>query len=158
MHAQPAAWRRLIDTGMRPARGLRALSGLPLTEELARSLLDRCRVLWNGLGAVETSGYCAIGRVERPEALAIVRPLANTRLYVLDSHDQPVPVGVTGQLLVAGDSVTQSRTARSSEGLPSVIEDPFGDGRAFRTGVSARWRTDGHLQLIELDTTTQPPA
>jgi non-ribosomal peptide synthetase component F len=158
MHAQPAAWRRLIDTGMRPARGLRALSGLPLTEELARSLLDRCRVLWNGFGAVQTSGYCALGRVERPEALAVVRPLANTRLYVLDSYDQPVPIGVTGELLVAGDSVTESRTAPSSESRPSVIEDPFGEGRAFRTGMSARWRSDGHVQLIELYTTTQTPA
>jgi non-ribosomal peptide synthetase component F len=148
MHAQPSTWQRLIDTGMRPARGLRALSGTPLTEELARSLLDRCRVLWNGFGAVETAGYCAIGRVERPEAVAIVRPIANTRLYVVDRNDQPLPVGVTGWLLVGGDSVTPSY----------AITDPFGDGRVFRTGKSARWRPDGRVELTDLRHHDRTPA
>jgi non-ribosomal peptide synthetase component F len=152
MHAQPSTWRQLINTGLRPARGLRALSGAPLTEELARSLLERCRALWNGFGAVQTSGYCAIGRVERAQAAAIVRPIANTRLYVLDEDDQPLPVGVAGRLLVAGDSVTTSCTKSCSE---SVIEDPFGEGRAFRTGKSARWRSDGHVELIEVNVMTE---
>jgi non-ribosomal peptide synthetase component F len=149
LHAPPSAWRTLIDTGLKATRALRALSGgQSLSPELADQILKRCKSLWNAYGTVQTTAYSTVKRVERAAPVTIGRPIANTRVYVLDGRDQPVPVGVTGELLVAGDGVAtgyRSRPDLTSEGF---VEDPFGAGRAYRTGDLARWRPDGEVELV----------
>ena len=148
LHAPPSAWQTLIDTGLKATRGLRALSGgEQLSRELADQILDRCRVLWNAYGAVETTAYSTLARVERSVPVTIGRPIANTRVYVLDAYNQPVPVGVTGELLVAGDGVGSGYLDRTDLTAEAFVDDPFGPGRAYRTGDLARWLPDGELEL-----------
>ncbi len=168
MHAAPSQWQALIDTGLRAARGLRALSGGGrLSADLADAILERCRVLWNAHGSQATGGYCTLARVQRPGPVALGRPIANTRVYVLDAHDQHAPVGVTGDLVVAGDGVAsvlmEAAAPRQRNGctmLPSaadpsdprigvaqVIDDPAGAGLAVRTDDRVRWRADGQLEV-----------
>ncbi len=148
LHARPSTWQTLIDTGLRPARSLRALSGgEPLSRALADELLDRCRVLWNAYGTVETTGYATLARVERSVPVSVGRPLANARAYVLDEHRRPVPVGVTGELLIAGDGVAAGYRHRSDLTAAAFVADPYGPGRAFRTGDLARWRAGGQLEV-----------
>ena len=87
LQASPREWESLIDSGLRSVRGLRALCGGGDGGSLSRELagrLDRCRVLWNGYTAAETSGYATLGRVEAQRPVTIGRPLANTRTYVVD--------------------------------------------------------------------------
>ena len=94
LHATPSTWQALIDTGLKPSRSLRAVSGGgALSRELADQILTRARTLWNAYGDVATGGYCTLARVERASPVTIGRPIANLRAYVLDDHDQPVPVG-----------------------------------------------------------------
>ncbi len=144
LHARPSTWRGLTDTGMRPARGLTAVSGgESLSEELAHVLLDRCRVLWNAYGVAETTGYCTLARIEEPVDIRIGRPIANANVYVVDDDDRPVPVGATGHLLVADASLAPTNESAR------VIENPFGDGRAVRTGDFARWLRTGEVQLVD---------
>ncbi|MGI9185556.1 MAG: non-ribosomal peptide synthetase [Solirubrobacteraceae bacterium] len=149
LHASPSTWQTLIDTGLKASRGLNALSGGGrLSRELADEILERCRVLWNGYGTVETTGYCTLARVQRATSITIGRPIANTRAYVLDGHDQPVPIGVTGELLVAGEGVAGGYVNRPNLTPTPFVEDPFGPGAAYRTGDQARWRADGELELV----------
>jgi amino acid adenylation domain-containing protein len=148
LHAPPSTWQMLIDTGLRSARSLRALSGgEQLSRELADQILARCRVLWNAYGAVETTAYCTLARVEPSVPVTIGRPLANTRVYVLDGYEQPVPVGVVGELLVAGDGVASGYLNRPDLTAAAFVDDPFAPGRAYRTGDLARWLPDGDVQL-----------
>jgi non-ribosomal peptide synthetase component F len=148
LHAAPSTWQALIDTGLRSTRSLRALSGGgPLPQALADQILGRCRVLWNAYGAVETTTYATLARVEQAAAVTIGRPIANTRVYVLDGHDQPVPVGVTGELLVAGDGVASGYLNRTELTAESFVDDPFGPGHAYRTGDLARWLPGGEVEL-----------
>jgi amino acid adenylation domain-containing protein len=148
LHAPPSAWQTLIDTGLKSARSLRALSGgEQLSQELADWILDRCRVLWNAYGAVQTTAYSTLARVERSVAVTIGRPIANTRVYVLDGYNRPVPVGVTGELLVAGDGVASGYLNRPGLTAEAFVDDPFGRGGAYRTGELARWLPDGRLEL-----------
>jgi amino acid adenylation domain-containing protein len=148
LHASPITWQALIDTGLKAARGLAALSGgEELSQELADQILDRCRVLWNAYGAVETTFYSTMARVERSKPVTIGRPIANTRVYVLDTHRQPVPVGITGELLVAGDGVASGYLNQADLTAEAFHDDPFGPGSAYPTGDLARWRTGGELEL-----------
>ena len=81
--------------------------------------------------------------------LPIGKAICNTRLYVLDAHDQPVPLGVIGQLHIGGIGV-----ARGYRGLPQMqaehfIDSPFVVGdRLYRTGDLVRYRTDGNLEFL----------
>jgi amino acid adenylation domain-containing protein len=152
LHAPPSTWQALIDTGLRSTRSLRALSGgEQLSQGLAEQILQRCRVLWNAYGAVETTTYATLARVEQSVPVAVGRPIANTRVYVLDGYGQPVPVGVTGELLVTGDGVASGYLNRPDLTAEAFVDNPFGPGSAYRTGDLARWMPDGGLQLSRSD-------
>ncbi|MGH8994516.1 MAG: non-ribosomal peptide synthetase, partial [Acidimicrobiales bacterium] len=147
VHAAPSTWRQLIDTGLRGARGLKVLSGGErLSDELAHQLLDRCRVLWNGYGSIETAEYSTLARAERSVPVTIGSPIANTRVYVVDRRRGLVPVCVTGELLIAGDGVASGYLHRPELTAEAFVDDPFGPGMAYRTGQLARWRPDGRLE------------
>jgi non-ribosomal peptide synthetase component F len=149
LHAPPSTWQTLIDTGLRSARSLRALSGgEQLPQALADQILERCRVLWNAYGAVETTTYATLARVEQSAPVTIGRPIANIRVYVLDRYNRPVPVGVTGELLIAGDGVASGYLNRADLTAEAFVAHPFGPERAYRTGELARWLPGGDLELV----------
>ncbi|HEY4098048.1 MAG TPA: condensation domain-containing protein [Baekduia sp.] len=138
LHASPATWQTLIDTGLKPARSLRGLcSGGPLSPALADAILARCRILWNAYGTAETTEVATLGRVERAQPVTLGRPIANTRAYVLDGAGRPAAVGVPGDLVIAGEGIAGA-----------FVDDPFAPGRAHRTGDRARWLPDGRLQAV----------
>jgi non-ribosomal peptide synthetase component F len=148
LHAAPSEWARLLQTGLRRPRALKALSGgEPLTADLAERILGRFRGLWHGYGSARTGGYCLLGRVQNPSDVTLGRPLANVRAHVIDAYDQLVPVGVGGDLAIAGDAVAAA--LRSGVLEPAAcIGDLFGGGPALRTGDRVRRRADGRLALM----------
>ncbi len=81
----------------------------------------------------------------------IGRPIANTRLYILDAHLNPVPVGVTGELFISGKSVARGYYRRASLTAEKFIPDPFSEepgSRLYRTGDIVRYLTDGNIDFI----------
>jgi amino acid adenylation domain-containing protein len=149
LHAPSSTWQTLIDTGLRSARSLRALSGGErLSQALADQILERCRVLWHAYGAVETTTYATLARVQQSVPVTIGRPIANTRVYVLDGYNRPVPVGVPGELVIAGDGVASGYLDRPDLTAEAFVAEPFGPGRAYRTGELARWLPGGELELV----------
>jgi len=153
MQATPATWRMLLDADWSGHPQLRVLSGGEgLPRDLADRLLRCVAELWNVYGPTETTVWSTLERISAGEdSISIGRPLANTEVYVVDAHRQPMPVGVPGELLIGGLGVARGYLARPELTAEKFIPDPFGTrpgGRLYRTGDLARWRRDGKLEVI----------
>ncbi|MBC3271248.1 amino acid adenylation domain-containing protein [Pseudomonas sp. SWRI81] len=105
----------------------------------------------NNYGPTEATVVSTSGRVEAGQVLHIGRPIANGTVYLLDSQQQPVPVGVPGEVYVGGAGVARGYLNRPALTSEMFLQDPFSDephGRLYRTGDVARWRGDGTLEYL----------
>ena len=151
LQATPTTWRLLVDAGFQGGSGFRALSGGDtLPPELAAELLRRAGAVYNLFGPTETTSWSTLHRVTEASApISIGRPIANTRVYVLDQHLAPVPIGVPGELCIGGDGVSSGYIGRPELTKERFIADPFvADAKLYRTGDRARWRANGELEHL----------
>lgn len=153
MQATPSTWRMLVESGWLGRANLRMwCGGEALRPDLAESLLARGRELWNLYGPTETTIWSAAHRVKSGEnPILIGRPIGNTRMYILDPEGQPVPIGVAGELYIAGAGVARGYWRRAELTETQFLPDPFDPVpgcRMYRTGDLARYRRDGQIQLI----------
>jgi natural product biosynthesis luciferase-like monooxygenase protein len=106
----------------------------------------------NMYGPTETTIWSSTHRLDGAEGpIPIGRPIANTQLYILDSHLQPVPIGVPGELFIGGDGVVRGYLNRPELTAERFIRDPFSErahARLYRTGDLARYRTDGNIEFL----------
>ncbi|RMT37964.1 Amino acid adenylation [Pseudomonas syringae pv. solidagae] len=130
--------------------------GGELTVEMAAQLRKRLPEvrLHNVYGPTETTVDCSVWTLQPDQAvpdtaLPIGRPISNTRLYVLDAYDQPVPQGVIGQLHIGGAGVTRGYLNLPKTDAERFIDSPFVTGdRLYRSGDLVRQRADGNLEFL----------
>jgi amino acid adenylation domain-containing protein len=153
LQATPATWRMLLAAGWEGQPGLRALcGGEALAPDLAEQLLTRVDALWNLYGPTETTVWSTLHRV-RPGGGAppVGRPIAGTRVYVLDAGAEPVPPGVQGELLIGGAGVARGYHGRPELTAERFLPDPFSaqpGARMYRTGDRVRWLARGELEYL----------
>ncbi|MEV4617058.1 amino acid adenylation domain-containing protein, partial [Kitasatospora sp. NPDC049258] len=106
----------------------------------------------NVYGPTETTVYATAWYTDTAAEAAppIGRPIANTRVYVLDQGLRPVPAGVRGELFVAGAGLARGYLNRPDLTADRFLPDPFGGPgtRMYRTGDVVRWTPDGRLDYL----------
>ncbi|WP_208921561.1 non-ribosomal peptide synthetase [Streptomyces capitiformicae] len=153
LQATPVTWQLLLDAGWPGTPELTALCGgerLPV--EQAAELLARGARLWQVYGPTETTVWSARGELTTADReLPLGKPLANTRLYLVDPFLHPVPAGVTGELLIGGDGLAHGYLDRPGLTAERFIPDPFTaapGARLYRTGDLVRRGPDGALLFV----------
>ena len=101
--------------------------------------------LLNGYGPTETTTFATTHEIhevpENARSIPIGRPIGNTRIYIFDRHRQPVPIGVTGELYIAGTGVAQGYLNRLDLTAERFVEDPIANepgARMYKTGDLGR--------------------
>ena len=149
LQATPTTLRLLIDSGWQGRRGLRVFcGGEPLPGDLAAALCQRVDELWNLYGPTETTIWSTVGRVEPGASrISIGRPIANTQVYVVDHHGEPVAIGLPGEIWIGGAGLAIGYHARPDLTEKSFIPDRLSGsgGRLYRTGDLGCWDSDGRL-------------
>lgn len=152
----PSSMQALLSVGELPT-GIRCLvSG---GEVLKRSLVDRLHALEqrprvvNVYGPTEDTVFSTAKEVPAAvETITIGRPVASSRSYILDDSMQPVPVGVPGDLYLAGDQLARGYLHDAERTRERFIDvDPCGpvpEERLYRTGDLCQWTEDGEIEFL----------
>ncbi|WP_345017456.1 amino acid adenylation domain-containing protein, partial [Streptomyces shaanxiensis] len=151
VQATPSGWRLLLAAGFddRAVTGL--VGGESLNGELARELGSRVGRLVNVYGPTETTIWSSAWDIPNSvDGVSIGGPLANTQLYVLDAQGRPVPVGITGELCIAGDGLAHGYHQRPELTAEKFLPNPYGPAgsRLYRTGDLARRLPDGTFECL----------
>jgi amino acid adenylation domain-containing protein len=107
--------------------------------------------IFNMYGPTETTVWSSVSQVNRAGPITIGRPIANTRLYILDRNLQPLPARVPGELYIAGDGVTRGYLNRAELTNERFVPEPFVqdvNARMYRTGDLARFNPDGTIDFL----------
>ncbi|WP_342668303.1 non-ribosomal peptide synthetase [Streptomyces varsoviensis] len=151
VQATPSQWHALLEAGA-DLSGVRVLvGGEALPADLASGLVNAGRSVTNLYGPTETTIWSTASEVEASGAgVSIGRPIANTRVYVLDAGLRPVAPGVAGELYIAGDGLARGYHRRPDLSAERFVADPYGPAgaRMYRTGDLVRWASQGDLEYI----------
>lgn len=160
LQATPTTWRMLVESGWMGSDRLVALcGGEALSPVLAAAIRSRCQRLWNMYGPSETTIWSMINDITSrsidgagevaSEAVPLGRPIANTSVYVLDSHRQPCPVGVPGELYIAGAGVSSGYVGLPELTSERFVPDPWHPGTTmYRTGDLVQCSAIGTMNFL----------
>jgi amino acid adenylation domain-containing protein len=150
----PSAMSALLAAGCLP-RSVRTvnLAGEPLKAEMVRQIYATGAVekVYDLYGPTETTTYstCALRRADGRATIG--RPIANTRIYILDAALQPVPIGMPGEIFIGGAGVARGYLRRRQLTAKKFLRDPFAGragARMYRTGDRARFHPEGTIEYL----------
>lgn len=124
-------------------------------EELYRKLiLYTDATVYNGYGPTECTIGCSFKKIDINSDITIGSPIANTQIYIIDKNNNPLPIGVAGELCIAGEGVGKGYLNRPELTREKFVPNPFataenGHGKImYHTGDLARWRADGEIEYL----------
>ncbi|MEU7895956.1 amino acid adenylation domain-containing protein [Nonomuraea sp. NPDC049152] len=148
LSATPTLWRLLRPDNLL----LTALvGGERVSERLATELAATQRAAWTQYGPTETTVWVTAAALTLDSPVPLGKPIANTRVHLLDEELRLVPIGAVGELCVSGAALARGYHGRAAATAERFVPDPFATvpgERLYRTGDYARYRPDGTLQFI----------
>ncbi|PRP97400.1 Linear gramicidin synthase subunit D [Enhygromyxa salina] len=152
INSVPSAVAELVRVGRIP-RSVRVvnLAGEPVPEALVVALagLDHVNAIHNLYGPTEDTVYSTSATLDSGP-VHIGRPIDGTRAQVLDGRGEPAPIGLVGELHLAGEGLARGYLGRPRASAERFVPDPNGPpgARMYRTGDLVRWREDGTLAFL----------
>ncbi|WP_230646899.1 non-ribosomal peptide synthetase [Bradyrhizobium sp. Leaf401] len=150
MQGTPTLWSMLFRSGWKSDPGLKMIcGGEPLPSGLRERFTNSDGEAWNFYGPTETTIWSTAWKIERHGAIRIGKPLANTKVFVVNGDRQLVPIGSPGEILIAGDGL-----ALGYHNMPDLTAERFlidqsvAGGKLYKTGDHGRWLPDGTLQHL----------
>ncbi|MNO13082.1 Surfactin synthase subunit 1 [compost metagenome] len=105
--------------------------------------------IYNMYGPTETTVWSCVSELTSKNIVDIGRPIANTQVYIIDADDMLVPIGVPGELCIAGDGIAAGYWQRVDLTEQKFVDNPHAHGsKMYRTGDLVKWREDGCLEYI----------
>ncbi|KPX62768.1 Amino acid adenylation, partial [Pseudomonas syringae pv. lapsa] len=152
----PSALKALLDVdGLPESVHTVNVAGEALKRSLVESLFEKTGVqrLCNLYGPSETTTYSSWVAMDREDGFAahIGKPVGNTQFYLLDEQQQPVPLGVAGEIYIGGAGVARGYLNRDDLTAERFLKDPFSQNpatRMYRTGDLGRYLADGNIQYL----------
>jgi amino acid adenylation domain-containing protein len=147
----------LEEPGLERCESLKRVicSGEALPLDLQKRFFEKLKAeLHNLYGPTEasidvTAWQCQKDSNDSCGRIPIGRPIANTQIYILDKHLQPVPIGVPGELYIGGIGLARGYWNRPELTEAKFIPSPFTDEqRLYKTGDLARFRSDGNIEFL----------
>jgi amino acid adenylation domain-containing protein len=156
VNSVPSVIAATLDSGSLPdSTRVVNLAGEALKKELVERIFacTRAERVCNLYGPSETTTYSTWISMTREGGFieSIGRPVANTRIYILDPRRQIVPIGVIGEIHIGGAGVARGYLNRPELTAERFLQDPFSEvpqARMYRTGDLARWRPDGTIEYL----------
>ena len=141
----------VLPTAELPALQMVLVGGEAPSPELIAQW-SKGRLFINAYGPTETTVNASMVECGNGnQSLPTVSPAANKRLYILDQHLQPVPIGVPGELYISGVGLARGYLNRAEKTAETFIPNPFSDepgSRLYKTGDLACYLSDGHIKLL----------
>ena len=129
------------------------LAGEPLKTSLVRSIYKNCNAknVYDLYGPSEDTTYSTFAKREMNSPETIGKPIANTQIFILDSHLQLVPIGVPGELYISGNGLAREYHNQPNLTKEKFIRNPFSTdttSRLYRSGDMAQFRADGNIEIL----------
>lgn len=150
----PSAMAELLRVGGVPDSVLTVnLAGEALSDMLVDQIYQTTHVrrVYNLYGPTEDTTYSTFTPVRQGASVTIGRPVANSQAYILDAHFNPVPIGVPGELYLAGEGLARGYYGRPDLTSERFVSNPFRaetNARMYRTGDLARFLPDGNIEYL----------
>jgi len=151
MLATVSLWKMLQLHGWRCHQRLIAFSGGErLSFDLAKWLFYQKNLrLYNAYGPSEASICSSFSHVQQlSPRIPIGRPVMNVQIYILDAYQNPVPVGVIGEIYIGGEGVLKGYWKQEELNQAHFFKNPFHEGRFYRSGDFARFLPDGNIDYV----------
>ena len=150
MQATPSTWIMLFHAGWNNEENIKILcGGEALTESLKQCFVKSGSDVWNLYGPTETTIWSTAAHLSTDTPISIGRPIANTEIHILDTHKSPTPIGIPGELCIAGDGLAVGYLNKPDLTAAKFTEHPRKSGRKlYFTGDRARWRPDGTIECL----------
>ncbi len=148
----PPAVLAVLPTESLPALQSIICAGEFCSQDIVKRWWNSNRRFFNAYGPTEATVWSTVAEISAlDEKPSIGRAIANTQIYILDKHLQPVPIGITGELYIGGDGLARGYLNRPELTAEKFIPNPFSEKkgtRLYKSGDLACYRSDGNIEFL----------
>lgn len=149
----PSRMQMMITSGL--LKGIKGLKEILIGgEEVPKYLINEIfnitdAKIYNVYGPTETTVWSTVKELDAKNDINIGKPIANTQIYILDKSNNILPIGIVGELCIAGDGLARGYYNNDTLTQQKFVANPFRNSeRMYRTGDLAKWLPDGNIEFL----------